>query len=186
VPAYSSAEMLSRLTVPDPTADPVSTVPHAVVRATDLARLLPPSVGIALNAGGTQSVPVYPPGVAYLASPEGGEAGDGISIGPLPAMPATLLTAVATALAAVPEVSEAAAAWLTVRFAGEGLVISVTLDDPGDASAQDAAIAAIERAASIAGSGEAEFPIDVTFPGEAEPDRIDDWFAGCGEAFYRR
>ncbi len=186
VPAYSSADMLRRLTVPDSPAGAAATVPHAVVRAADLARLLPPSVGIALNAGGTQSVPVYPPGVAYLASGAAADNGEGVSIGPPPATPTTLLTAVGTALAAVPQVSAAAAAWLTVRFAGEGLVISVALDDPHDAAAQDAAIAAVERAAELAGTGEAEYPIDVTFPGEAEPDRVDDWFANRGEPFYRR
>jgi hypothetical protein len=106
-------------------------------------------------------------------------------IGP-PPRPTAMLTAAGAALAAVPQVSEAAAAWLSVRFAGEGLVISVKLDDPCDAAAQDAAIAAIEGAADVARAGEAEYPIDVTFPGEADPDRIDDWFADRGEPFYRR
>ncbi len=180
VPAYSSADMLRRLTVADGPAQPALTVPHVVVRAADLARLLPPTVGIALNAGATQSVPVYPQGVAYLAA---GDESDPISIAPPDAASASLLTAVAAALANVPQVSQASAAWLTVRFSGEGMIFSVTLDDPADAAARDAATAAIERAS---GPEQADFPIDVTFPGEAEPDRIDDWFAASAAPFYWR
>jgi hypothetical protein len=176
VPAYSSAEMLRQLTI----AESRVPVPHAVVRAADLARLLPPSVGIALNAGAAESVPVYPQGVAYLA----GE--DQISFGPLPPGATDLLAAVSSALAAVPPVSQAAAAWLTIRFSGEGLVISVTLDDPDDPAARDAVAAAIEHAAAAALPVDAEFPIDVTFPGEGTPDRVDDWFATRGVPFYRR
>jgi hypothetical protein len=71
VPAYSSAALLRELTSQDRAATPDSEVPHAVVRAADLARLLPPSIGIALNAGASQSVPVYPQGVAYLAEDSG-------------------------------------------------------------------------------------------------------------------
>jgi hypothetical protein len=180
VPAYSSAEMLHQLTVPETSKR--EPVPHAVVRAADLARLLPPSVGIALNAGATESVPVYPQGVAYLA----GNEDDAISFGPIPAEQANLVTAVGSALAGVPQVSQAAAAWLTIRFASEGLIISVTLDDPADPAARDAAAAAIEKAISQAGPLQTDFAIDVTFPGENEPDRIDDWFASRGAAFYRR
>lgn len=174
IPAYSSAEMLARLTIFD------RPVPHAVVRAADLAKLLPPSVGIALNAGAAESVPVYPQGVAYLAA---GPDTDRVSLGPVPASSAYLIAAIRSALAAIPQVSEAAAAWLTVRFSGEGLLISVWLDDPADDGVQDAVIGAVERAAE---SGESEFPIDVTFPGDGESDRVDDWFATRDAAFYRR
>jgi SseB protein N-terminal domain len=183
VPAYSSADMLRRLTGTGGPAQAGVTVPHVVVRAADLARLLPPSVGIALNAGAPHSVPVYPQGVACLAEPEDS---DPVSIGPLPPGPAGLLAAVGSALTAVPQVSHAAAAWLRVRFCGEGMVLSVALDDPADPAAKDAAIAAIEAAARHAGPGQAGFPIDATFPGEAGPDRIDDWFAAAAAPFYRR
>jgi hypothetical protein len=187
IPAYSSAEMLARLTVLDRpaagsggSATRVAAVPHAVVRAADLARLLPPSVGIALNAGAAESVPVYPQGVAYLAA---GTDAERVSLGSVPAESAHFIAAIRSALASIPEVSEAAAAWLIVRFSGEGLLISVSLDDPANHSVQDAVVAAIERAAQ---AGETEFPIDVTFPGDGESDRVDDWFASRNEAFYRR
>jgi hypothetical protein len=47
--------------------------PHIVVPAAALARLLPAGIGIALNPGAGQSVPVYPEGVAYLASARGAD-----------------------------------------------------------------------------------------------------------------
>jgi hypothetical protein len=191
VPAYSSAEMLRQLTVAEmPTQATTGgyggssqpAVPHAVVRATDLARLLPPSVGIALNAGAAQSVPVYPQGVAYLA----GDDDDSISFGPLPPAATSLLAAVSSALATLPQVSRAAAAWLTIQFSGEGLVISVTLDDPGDPAARDAVAAAIEHVIGEAGTAQTDFPVDVTFPGETEADSIDGWFASRDSYFYQR
>jgi len=76
VPAYSSAALLRELSNQDRAAPPGSEVPHAVVRAADLARLLPPTIGIALNAGASESVPVYPPGVAYLAEDVGAVGAD--------------------------------------------------------------------------------------------------------------
>jgi len=29
-----------------------------------------------------------------------------------------------------------------------------------------------------------DFPIDVTFPGESEPDQMDAWISACAEPFY--
>jgi hypothetical protein len=210
VPAYSSAQLLRQLAgqagSPGPSgtadttgtadkagsanasgaADLAETVPHAVVRAADLARLLPPSVGIALNAGASESVPVYPQGVSYLAAKEAGNELDRISVGPLPIRPDGLLADVAAGLVQIAQVRDACAAWLSVQFAGEGLLISVTLDDPADAAARDLAVGAIERAAWQAAAQDAGFPIDVTFPGEREPDHIDELVSAFATPFYRR
>ncbi len=186
VPAYSSAELLHKLAVPDAAAGPAATVPHAVVRAADLARLLPSSIGIALNAGASESVPVYPQGVAYLAADDDDEPAGRISLGPPPVTPDCLLAGIGSGLRAIVQASESAAAWLSVQFAGEGLLISVTLDDPADESAKDAVVAVVERAAALAPPQESGFPIDVTFPGESEPDYIDQWFAAFTTPFYRR
>jgi hypothetical protein len=201
VPAYSSAQLLRQLADPvvtaapaavappvvtaDP-AGPAETVPYVVVRAADLARLLPPSVGIALNAGASESVPVYPQGVSYLASPDAGNELDRISVGPLPVRPDELLADIAAGLMQIAQVRDACAAWLSVQFAGEGLLISVTLDDPADAAVRDLAVGAIERAAWQTPAQDAGFPIDVTFPGESEPDRIDELVAAVATPFYRR
>lgn len=83
VPAYSSASVL-REQAPSAVSLPGGEPPHAVVAAADLARLLPPAVGIALNAGSAASVPVYPQAVSWLAGDTGPAAGrDGITVAPL-------------------------------------------------------------------------------------------------------
>ena len=190
VPAFTCAARL-RGSVPRPrTADggiyvPAPVPPHIVVPAAALARLLPADVGIALNPGADESVPVYPEGVRYLASAGDADPCRRISVGPPPAPPDGLLGGIRSGLAAVPAVRDAAVAWLSVEFTGEGLVISVTLDDPRDGPAQDAAISAIERAV-LAEPADPGFPIDVTFPGEGAPDQVDEWVSSSARPFYRR
>jgi hypothetical protein len=165
--------------------------PHIVVPVAALARLLPADVGIALNPGAGESVTVYPEGVAYLASVHAPDPRGRISVGPLPVQPDGLLDGIRSGLARVPAASQAVAAWLAVEFAGEGLVISVTLDDPGDGDAKDAVVRVIERAA-LAAPTDPRFPIDVTFPGEysrgeaSMPDPVDEWVSAFATPFYRR
>ena len=165
-------------------------VPHLVVPAAELARRLPGSLGIALNPGARQSVPVYPDGVAYVASArpagQGSQAGR-VDVGypPPGVVPPALLAAIAARLSQLPAAREAATAWLSVEFAGEGLVIAVTLDDPSDGTAIDAVIAAIEQAAAATPPGPG-IPVDVTFPGEGEPDAVDTWISAHATPFYRR
>jgi hypothetical protein len=215
VPAYSSARLLQqygrRDSRPEPPLDQPATdhpgtdqpatgtqsalpmpaqrpepLPHVVVRAADLARLLPPAIGIALNAGAAQSVPVYPQGVSYLAAGEPADEADGMSVEPLPVRPDPLLAGIAAGFIGIPAVRDAVAAWLSVPSAGEGLLVAVTLDDPADAAARDLVVGAVERAAWEIEPDQAAFPIDVTFPGEREPDRIDERIATAGTPFYRR
>jgi hypothetical protein len=159
-------------------------VPHIVVRAVDLARLMPADVGIALNVGASQSVPVYPQGVAFLAADEPADARR-VTVGPLPVQPEQLLAAIRAGLALVPQARRASAGWLSVQFAGEGMIVSVTLDDPANAAARQLVIDALERAACSAGP-DAGYPIDVTFPGEGAPDHIDHWMATATQPFYVR
>ena len=198
VPAYSSAQLLQQLAGPASAPaenaaaenaaakETAETLPHVVVRAADLARLLPPSVGIALNAGASESVPVYPQGVSYLAAEDTANELDRITVGPLPVRPDGLLAEMAAGLMQIAQVRDASAAWVSVQFAGEGLLISVTLDDPAEAAARDLAVGAIERAAWQAPAHDTAFPIDVTFPGEREPDHIDEWISAFATPFYRR
>ncbi len=203
VPAYSSARLLRRFARPAPRSpadqpaagqpgtgqtagEDAEGVPHVVVRAADLARLLPPAIGIALNAGAAQSLPLYPPGVSYLAAADAGDETARFSGAPLPVRPDALLAGIAAGLTGIAAVREAAAAWLSVRGGGEGLLIAVTLDDPADEDSRDLVCGAIERAAWEVRPDEAAFPIDVTFPGERAPDDIDDQVAAVGTAFYRR
>jgi SseB protein N-terminal domain len=202
VPAYSSARLLQQFGRPDGGTEPQmehpvieqpqvpaqrpEPVPHVVVRAADLARLLPPAIGIALNAGAAQSVPVYPQGVSYLAAGDAAEDADGMSVQPLPVRPDALLAGIAAGLIAIRAVREAVAVWLAVQPAGEGLLVAVTLDDPADAASRDVVVAAVERAAWEVEPDQAAFPIDVTFPGEHAGDRIDSQIAAVGTPFYRR
>jgi SseB protein N-terminal domain len=190
VPAFTSAARLHG-SVPRPRrpapagAGPGLVTPHIVVPAAALARRLPPDVGIALNPGAGESVPVYPEGVAYLAAAQHAGPGSRIRVGPLPIQPDTLLAGIRAGLLRVPEAIQAAAAWLTVEFAGEGLVIAATLDDPADAVAQEAVIRVVEQAA-LAAPADPWFPIDVTFPGEGVPDPVDEWISHSAVPFYSR
>jgi SseB protein N-terminal domain len=190
VPAFTSAARL-RASVPRPrTAVPLVHVPppvapHIVVPTAALAGRLPAGIGIALNPGLGESVAVGPEDVAYLAvAPEARVEGR-LQVGPPPVPLDGLLGAIRYGLPGVPAVSQAAAAWLAVRFAGEGLVISVTLDDPADARARDAVIGVLEQAV-LAAPQDPGFPVDVTFPGEGAPDPVDEWVSACAVPFYRR
>jgi hypothetical protein len=185
VPAYTSAARLLRALEDPAPGQRVSVVPHAVVRAADLARRLPRALGIALNPAASESVPIYPAGVAQLAAQRAIVGNSRISVGPLPAMPTELLVAIRAWLSEIQAVRDAAAAWLCVARSGEGMIVSVTLDDPGDAVARDAVLAAVQGAVS-SGPLAVGWPLDVTFPGEGEPDVIDGWVASFATPFYQR
>lgn len=75
-------------------------------------------------------------------------------------------------------------AWLSISGQGEGLVISVTLDDPASLDAHQEVLDAVQRA--VAAAPAQGFPIDVTFPGENEPDQVDAWISAYAEPFYIR
>jgi SseB protein N-terminal domain/SseB protein C-terminal domain len=183
VPAFTSADRLPGYAA-GLRAEPPRVMRHLVVPAAELARSLPATLGIALNPGAAPSVLVYPESVAYLAAAPSGRR-DRIRVGHPSATPEALIGGIRSLLRSVPAVRAAAAAWLSVDFAGEGLVISVALDDPADAAARDAVVVAIERAAAAAPQ-DAGFPIDVTFPGEGEPDSVDEWVSACASPFYLR
>jgi hypothetical protein len=182
VPAFTSFERLvawplGTLVPAQGSAGQAAPMPHIVVPAAELARLLPPGMGIALNPGAEASVPIYPEGIGYLA----GLGTADVRVGHPPAEPVALLDQMRVALASVPAVCHASRAWLSVTGHGEGLVISVTLGDPASEAAQRAVIEAIEQAAAAVPH---QFPIDVTFPGETAPDELDDWIAANAEPFY--
>jgi hypothetical protein len=197
VPAFTSAQELTawhdrgqpagQVAVPAqhvPADPPFEAMPHIVVPAAELARLLPAGVGIALNPGAEASVPIYPEGVGYLAAAVVLSDGAQVRVGRPPADPVTLLTEIRTALGTIPDVEQASRAWLSVPGQGEGLVISVTLHDPGSEAMHGQVISAIERA--VGAVPEQGFPIDVTFPGEGEPDQVDEWISANAEPFYIR
>lgn len=153
-------------------------VPHIVVPAIALARNLPAGLGLALNPGAEASVPIYPEVLAELA-------GLTIRVDHPPTEPEGLLREVRGGLHAVPAVRHAARAWLSVPGQGEGLVISVTLDDPASEPAHEAVVLSIERAVAAVPL-QVRFPVDVTFPGESEPDLVDRWVSENTVPFYTR
>lgn len=184
----------------------------ATVPGFRLARLLPEGYGIALNPGGRGQFPVYPEGVAVLAAaevapdavPEVAEpAGDGVTVRSPAADTRPLRDAVAALLPEVPQVAAAADGWAETEVA-EVLVIAVTLDDPDDEAAQDAATAVVEQAVGAAGPA---YAVDVVFPGAAGEDApgggicgaedccgggcgggtsVEAWIAANRTPFYRR
>lgn len=160
-------------------------IPHIVVPAAALARHLPNGLGIALNPGAEASVPIYPEGVADLAAVHARAGGVPVRLGHPPAEPEELLREVGSGLHSLPAVRHAARAWLSVPGQGEGLIISVTLDDPASEPAHEAVVGTVERAVAAL-PRQAGFPIDVTFPGESEPDLVDDWIAENTVPFYNR
>jgi hypothetical protein len=164
----------------------VRTVPHIVVPAVGLAGRLPAGLGLALNPDSAPGLPLYPECVPYLArlSVENGphgrayeepamehlrlETGTPLLIGHPPAEPSALLAEARTALRAVPPVSRASRAWLSVPGRGAGLVIAVALDDPTSEQARAAAADAIDSAATAAAL-RVPFALDVAFTGERVP-----------------
>ncbi|MBO0801519.1 MAG: enhanced serine sensitivity protein SseB C-terminal domain-containing protein [Nocardiopsaceae bacterium] len=195
VPCFTSAERLAlfaRSPLAGRTAEGPSRraadarpVPHIAVPATALARQLPPGLGMALNPGAEQSLPIGPDGVAYLAGNRRGESGGDVRVGHPPAEPDALLREVERGLAQLPDVIAASRAWLSVPGAGEGLVFSVTLEDPACEAAHANVVGAIERAVASVPQ-QPGYPIDVTFPGEAAPDLVDEWVAAHAPPFYTR
>jgi hypothetical protein len=197
--------------------------PHVVVPAGGLAQRVPGGLGLAINPDTPTGLPIYPECVPYLArlalretsaaagggrpgrdSAPGGLAlgelvhGSGVDflIGHPPAEPSALLAETRAALRALPPVRQASRAWLSAPGEGEGLVISVELDEPAREDSRTAAARAIERAAASVAL-RVPFPLDITFPGERvagedQPEAlaplaaIDAWIAGSTRPFYAR
>jgi hypothetical protein len=209
-------------------------VPHVVLPAIGLARRLPSGVGLAINPDSSPGLPLFPECVPYLArltapailavagaAPPGGLAmehlvsgtGTRFLVGHPPAEPSALLAETRAALRALSFARQASRAWLSVPGRGEGLLISVLLDDPASEQDRGAAADAIERAAAAVAL-RVPFPIDLIFPGEpvaespgerrdvplgrhaavgshrsgtlAPPDAIDAWIADNTRPFYHR
>jgi hypothetical protein len=188
-----TAQRVTPAAIPRP-ADPVTTippgparrpVPHVVVPTAELARRLPPGLGIALNPGAAASVPIYAEGVIYLAAAEWTAGDVRIRLGRPPVEPESLLREVSAGLRPIRAARQAARAWLSVPGAGEGLIISVALENPADQLAQQEVLSAIAYAAEVAGP-KASFPIDVTFPGEYQADDVDQWIADHAMPFHLR
>jgi hypothetical protein len=123
--------------------------------------------------------------------------GAAVEVGHPPVEPRALLDETRAGLRELRFVRYASRAWLRVAGAGEGLVISVALDDPSSESRRRAVIDALERACAAVPL-RVPFPVDVTFPGEVvsgepfpspnapSPYTIDNWITRNTRPFYTR
>lgn len=146
-----------------------------------LARLTAPAI-VALT--GTVPPGTAPPSALAMEHLAVGT-GTRFLVGHPPAEPTALLAETRAALRALPFARQASRAWLSVPGQGEGLLISVLLDDPASEQARAAVTDAIEHA-TAAVALRVPFPVDLIFPGEAPPDAIDAWIADNTRAFYYR
>jgi hypothetical protein len=113
-------------------------------------------------------------------------------VGHPPVEPRALLDETRAGLRELWFVRYASRAWLWVAGAGEGLVISVAVDDPASEARRGAVIDALERACAAVPL-RVPFPVDVTFPGEIlpgktspSPDLVDEWISRNTRPFYTR
>lgn len=173
IPAFTSEEQFA--------AGAPEGVEQIVLSATDMIQQCPESVGMAINPGCEEGMPIPPEGVQMLAQDFAGETR--ITIDHPETEPTELLTAISTALAPLAQIVSASRAWIDVEDAGEGLVIGVELDDPTDEHAQELATNAIE---GVVKQAEPEFSMDVTFVDLVEDDPIDEWLLDNTEPFYTR
>jgi len=196
VPCFTSVQRLTRWAHENEVqrAGDARVVPHIVIRADGLARLLPTGLGLALNPDGAPGLPLYPECVPFLARFAIGwqavleplETGDtGVRIGHPPGEPTGLLAEARAVLRPLRSVREAARAWLSVPGHGEGLVFAVSLRDPSSDLERAAAMDAIERAVAAVPL-RVPFRVNVMFPGEPlpSPDPIDAWIAANTRPFY--
>ena len=181
-------------------------VPHVVLPAIGLARRLPSGVGLAVNPESSPGLPLFPECVPYLArltapailalagtAPPGALAMEQLApgtgarflVGHPPAEPSALLAETRAALRTLPFARQASRAWLSVPGQGEGLLISIVLDDPSSEQARAAVTDAIEDAAAAVAL-RVPFPVDLIFPDAAGPDAIDAWIADNTRPFYQR
>jgi hypothetical protein len=214
LPLYpESVSYLARLAPAGPQADPAAGSGASGTSGTSgtsgAAALWPPglrpSAGWPLVQGrpdarqpGTGQPGTGQPGLGQAGGWQAGRrAGDEHSaaaagVGHPPVEPRALLDETRAGLRGLRFVRYASRAWLTVPGAGEGLVISVTLDDPGSEARRGAVINALERACAAIPL-RVPFPVDATFPGEIlpgmtspSPDMIDEWISRNTRPFYTR
>lgn len=153
------------------------TGPYATAPARELAGSLPPSVGLALNPGGT-GFPVHPAGVRTLS---GGRAvlpaGARVRLGEPAVEPTELLDDLARRLAMTPAV-EARRVWAQIGDDVPNLVVGVACPPGGELPTS--VLEAVRRAVRQADPG---FAVDVVDLAGQDP--FSAWMRERAEPFYR-
>ncbi|OJF15391.1 enhanced serine sensitivity protein SseB C-terminal domain-containing protein [Couchioplanes caeruleus] len=155
---------------------------HMVLTGRELAALMPPELGLAVNPGAEIGLPIRASGVGILR----GEtrrvtAGSRMRLGLPPEEPADLLTALADAFASLPAVLEARLALAQVGEQPPALLIGVRLktDPPPDAGARQVT-AAVQAATARVPS---PYPVDTVVLRDGS-DPLTAWLMANTEPFY--
>lgn len=152
---------------------------YVTAPARDLARSLPPGVGLAVNPGGI-GLPIDADGVIALA---GGQttvpAGSRLRIGEPAQEPTALLQALAGALTRAGTVTEARRAWVQVEERAPGLVLGVRLTGTADEQ-MPAVLDAVRAAIDVV---PVDFSVDVTLLEEG--DSLSTWMLDHAPPFFR-
>ena len=137
VPVYTSAEELSR---------GAGDTAHMVSPLRELARRLPPELGIAVNPGGSIGLPITRSGVEMLrAGAWTAPAGTRVRLGQPEVEPAALLAALRDRLGEVSEVKSVRSGWARFGHEPPGVVLGIVLN-PDSEQARQAVWAAVTGA----------------------------------------
>lgn len=120
LPVYTSAEEFGQ---------GAGDVAHMVSPLRELARQLPPELGIAVNPGGSIGLPIRPAGVEMLrAGAWTAPAGTQVRLGQPEVEPTELLTALRGTLGRVSEVKSVRSGWAQFGEDPPGVVLGIVLD----------------------------------------------------------
>jgi hypothetical protein len=155
-------------------------LPHTVLSGRELAALMAPELGLAINPGGELGLPLRPEGVRRL---RGGAvpAGTQIRIGAPAEEPVDLLAALRAAFAAAPAVLEARCALAQVGHEAPTLLIGMR-PDQRITGWQESAVAVVR---GVAAQVRAPHPVDATFLTD-DTDPVTAAMLHRTEPFYRR
>ena len=132
----------------------------------ELASVLPESVGLAVNPGGTVGLPVA--GVVLrqaLGIPTHVAEGTTFRLGDPVEEPVQLLSEVARALGPMHAVRAARRAWAVIGDGSPGLVLGLDIDPDND-EVRQRALDAVRR---VVGAAPAGYPVDVVFDNDQGP-----------------